>query len=294
MIVNLAPRGHPYGVAVLGSQVFWSDWKKYGLMRADKDTGENAESVGPQIFTRISEIHIHNSTYKYLHHQQRGLQSVGRTCACSDGISLDGETNTTCLVSNTTCPSSVSFGRFLEDCTFEPGRRCTLECDPGYWSESKVYDLLCLADGQWENDMDQFCTVVECPELNITENAYVVSCPVPPIQNSTCVHDCEEGFTWSSGHKELTCEKDGTWSGPQLYCRATIATQPSASVAWTTKPIPTETTTGKAVTGKEGVHKRKGGSVGLIVGILFGVLVLAAIIAVIVVVWRRKSRQSEQ
>ncbi|XP_072180611.1 uncharacterized protein [Diadema setosum] len=231
LIVNVGPRGHPYGVAVLGPHVFWSDWKKYGLMRADKDTGENADSVGPQIFTRISEIHIHNSTQELSGTNACTTNNggcshlciptpVGRTCACSDGISLDGETNTTCLVSNTTCPSSVSFGRFLEDCTFEPGRRCTVECDPGYWSESKVYDLLCLADGQWENDMDQFCTVVECPELNITENANVVSCPIPPIQNSTCVHDCEEGFTWSSGHKELTCEKDGTWSGPQLYCRA--------------------------------------------------------------------------
>ena len=62
MIINLGTRGHPYGVALYGSHVYWSDWKKYGLMRANKDDGSGMEEAGPQTFTRISEIHIYNST----------------------------------------------------------------------------------------------------------------------------------------------------------------------------------------------------------------------------------------
>ena len=58
-----------------------------------------------------------------------------------------------------TCNASVSFGRFLmDDCTMEPGRRCTVECIPGYWSVTEEYDVLCMPDGEWEMDMDTFCT----------------------------------------------------------------------------------------------------------------------------------------
>ncbi|XP_030837511.1 sushi, von Willebrand factor type A, EGF and pentraxin domain-containing protein 1 isoform X2 [Strongylocentrotus purpuratus] len=236
MIINLGARGHPYGVALYGSHVYWSDWKKYGLMRANKDDGSGMEEAGPQTFTRISEIHIYNSTRELSGSnacsKDNGRCShlciptpTGRVCKCADGIELDSETNTTCLTSNLTCNASVSFGRFLmDDCTREPGRRCTVECIPGYWSVTEEYDVLCMPDGEWEMDMDTFCTVVECPVVNVTANASVVSCADPPIQNSTCVHECQFGYKWSSGNDHLTCEKDGTWSGSTLYC--TVVTCP--------------------------------------------------------------------
>nr|XP_054771526.1 sushi, von Willebrand factor type A, EGF and pentraxin domain-containing protein 1-like [Lytechinus pictus] len=231
MIVNLAPRGHPYGVAIYGDHVYWSDWKKYGLMRANKNNGSGMEEAGPQTFTRVSEIHIYNSTRESGSNdcsvENGGCSHLciptptGRVCKCSDGIELDTETNTTCLTSNLTCSANVSFGSFLmEDCTFEPGRRCTVECIPGYWSETEKYDVLCLPNGEWDMDMSTFCTVVECPVVNVTANASVVACADPPIQNSTCVHECQLGYKWSSGNAHLTCEKDGTWSGATLYCTA--------------------------------------------------------------------------
>ncbi|XP_077998826.1 uncharacterized protein LOC144451797 [Glandiceps talaboti] len=55
------PDAHPFGLAVVGDYLYWTQWDKSQLQRADKHTGNNVISVGHQIFERPNDIHVFSS-----------------------------------------------------------------------------------------------------------------------------------------------------------------------------------------------------------------------------------------
>lgn len=47
LLVTSVP--HPYGLAVAGEFIYWTDWSKKALLRADKDTGNEVKVIRDQM-----------------------------------------------------------------------------------------------------------------------------------------------------------------------------------------------------------------------------------------------------
>lgn len=41
----VTPVQHPYGLTLLGSHIYWTDWQSRSIQRADKNTGTNTITV---------------------------------------------------------------------------------------------------------------------------------------------------------------------------------------------------------------------------------------------------------
>lgn len=41
----MTPVQHPYGLTLLGSHIYWTDWQSRSIQRADKNTGTNTITV---------------------------------------------------------------------------------------------------------------------------------------------------------------------------------------------------------------------------------------------------------
>lgn len=41
----VTPVQHPYGLTLLGSHIYWTDWQSRSIQRADKSTGTNTITV---------------------------------------------------------------------------------------------------------------------------------------------------------------------------------------------------------------------------------------------------------
>ncbi|XP_077977475.1 uncharacterized protein LOC144433037 [Glandiceps talaboti] len=51
----------PFGLVVVGDYLYWTQWDKNRLQRADKSTGDNVVSVGHQMFEKPNDIHFFSS-----------------------------------------------------------------------------------------------------------------------------------------------------------------------------------------------------------------------------------------
>ncbi|XP_077989412.1 low-density lipoprotein receptor-related protein 4-like [Glandiceps talaboti] len=59
LLITLSEReAHPFGLALVGNYLYWTQWHNNRLQRADKYTGSNVISVGHPIFERPNDIHI--------------------------------------------------------------------------------------------------------------------------------------------------------------------------------------------------------------------------------------------
>ena len=49
---------HPFDLSISGTDLYWSDWAFYTLVRMDKYAGSNAELVGPPVLQQAGGLHI--------------------------------------------------------------------------------------------------------------------------------------------------------------------------------------------------------------------------------------------
>ena len=61
-----------------------------------------------------------------------------------------------------------------------------------------------------------------CPEVNDTVYARLVSSNAPFVPNTVLRYECNEGYELTNGHLELSCQKDGQWSGKAPNCTGNV------------------------------------------------------------------------
>ncbi|XP_072320955.1 low-density lipoprotein receptor-related protein 4 isoform X2 [Eucyclogobius newberryi] len=96
----VSPVQHPYGLTILGSHIYWTDWQSRSIQRADKASGENAITVRSNL-PGLMDIQAVDRD-KALGHNKCGRMNGGCShlclprpngtlCACPTGILLKGD-----------------------------------------------------------------------------------------------------------------------------------------------------------------------------------------------------------
>ena len=108
--VLVANAPHPYGLAVAGGDVYWTDWKLKSVVRADTTTGEwrrlPEKTDGLMAMVAVQPVSRDEATSAAVNdqcaHNNGGCshlclrQSRGFSCACPTGILLQND-GKTCL-----------------------------------------------------------------------------------------------------------------------------------------------------------------------------------------------------
>ncbi|XP_077993538.1 uncharacterized protein LOC144447400 [Glandiceps talaboti] len=228
ILIQLSSDDEPFGLAVYGQYVYWTDWKKHGLLRADKETGNNIVSVGHQDFTILYDIHVHPPASIQTGSNDCLVANgdcsnlcfptpTGRVCGCPDNIQMKADGITCEGVQR--CPAQFLYGSVATDCRTLPGYSCNIQCDPGYEFSSTSTQITCLETGQWNLDPSTLCAAKECSALPVPSHSTTESCPQPSVYGIACVYRCDIGYVVASGHETRTCQADGSWSGELLICQ---------------------------------------------------------------------------
>ncbi|KAK7925154.1 hypothetical protein WMY93_007464 [Mugilogobius chulae] len=96
----VTPVQHPYGLTLLGSHIYWTDWQSRSIQRADKNNGGNAITVRSNLPGLMDIQAVDRS--KALGHNKCGRRNGGcshlclprpngTSCACPTGILLKGD-----------------------------------------------------------------------------------------------------------------------------------------------------------------------------------------------------------
>eukprot|EP00067_Danio_rerio_P011062 NP_001338643.1 low-density lipoprotein receptor-related protein 4 [Danio rerio] len=102
----VSPVQHPYGLTVLGSHMYWTDWQSRSIHRADKNTGENAIIIRSSL-PGLMDIQAVDRT------ASAGLNKCGRRNGGCSHLCLPRLNGTSCA-----CPTGVLLkadGRSCED-----------------------------------------------------------------------------------------------------------------------------------------------------------------------------------
>ncbi|XP_072033433.1 uncharacterized protein [Amphiura filiformis] len=216
---------HPFGIAVHGSYLYWTDWKQRSLLRANKADGSRNQTIGPQDFVRLNSIRIYSAsediTTTVCSPDNGGCSSLclptpdGAVCACQDGDSLspDGKT----CWGDMSCPRVIPHGNISSQCGMDGA--CNIVCDEGYSTEAVSMTAKCQASGDWDIDTTFLCQEVTCEPLPIPLDATAHPCSSPHVYGTTCVFHCDRGWERESGDEQRTCQADETWSGTELVCQ---------------------------------------------------------------------------
>ncbi|XP_071817967.1 low-density lipoprotein receptor-related protein 1-like isoform X2 [Apostichopus japonicus] len=219
LLIDFSISVHPYGIGIFGQYIFWADWAEASLMRADKGTGENIQSVGPPGLRRPNEIHIYSSASPdhgnvACLNNNGGCEGIclpssgGRTCHCGDEGSL-GQDGTSCPVEGeiedlVECPLAFDQGEFEDGCAGKPGDVCIVSCPAGF--TNRVASVTCMMSGEWDEDLSTVCEVIitEAPLNELTVHIYLTD--VNPILGDVITVNCDV----SDENTEITWYKDGT------------------------------------------------------------------------------------
>ncbi|XP_070536067.1 uncharacterized protein [Ptychodera flava] len=227
VLVLLPDDNQPQGLALHGQFIYWSDWRKRGVLRAFKSTGSGALSVGHRDFAILYDLHAYSQSSVVTGSNacsviDGGCSNLclptpsGRTCACPEGVQIQSDGITCYGVQR--CPSQFLHGSVSPLCRSLPGHNCTILCDPGYELSSNT-QISCLATGQWDIDPTTLCQPRECPSLPVPAHTTTESCPQPTVYGIACIHRCVVGYVIQSGDEDRMCQGDGSWSGDDLVCQ---------------------------------------------------------------------------
>ena len=65
--------------------------------------------------------------------------------------------------------------------------------------------------------------VRRCPEVNDTAHALLLSGHGPYVPDTVLLYECNEGHKLAEGSLELSCQKDGQWSGQAPNCTGNVS-----------------------------------------------------------------------
>ncbi|XP_077986726.1 low-density lipoprotein receptor-related protein 5-like [Glandiceps talaboti] len=74
---------HPFSLCIIGNYIYWTDWTSKQLKWTDKNTGNQVQSVGHEIFQRANDVHFFSLPNTPV--QSILPQSVGNPCDSSCG-----------------------------------------------------------------------------------------------------------------------------------------------------------------------------------------------------------------
>ena len=186
-------------------------------------------SVLPNCIARTCQLPPTNGTYR-THAYSNYVGDVLRF-ACAAGY----ETNATVL--NSTCLSDGNWDNAFPACypkSCQPppggvnatvgytdlviGSTASYACLAGYRYESGTFAATCLDDKTWSSPPLK-CTLITCPELNVTLSGLNVS-PLPGLALTVGVNmhfSCSLGYQFL-GERTLQCGHTGKWNEPVPTC----------------------------------------------------------------------------
>ncbi|KAF3832984.1 hypothetical protein F7725_026649 [Dissostichus mawsoni] len=92
----ITPVQHPYGLTLLGSHIYWTDWQSRSIQRADKNTGTNTITVQANL-PGLMDIQAVDRERLWCGRRNGGCTHLclsrpnGTSCACPTGILLKGD-----------------------------------------------------------------------------------------------------------------------------------------------------------------------------------------------------------
>ena len=61
-----------------------------------------------------------------------------------------------------------------------------------------------------------------CPNITESVNAKLISGNPPFAPDTVLLYECNEGYELIDGQQELSCKKDGQWSGKAPNCTGSV------------------------------------------------------------------------
>ncbi|XP_053395851.1 sushi, von Willebrand factor type A, EGF and pentraxin domain-containing protein 1-like [Mercenaria mercenaria] len=131
------------------------------------------------------------------------------------------ESNFVCEI--VTCPEfpTVGNGRILGQGN-QYGTELEIQCDEGYYLIGKARPR-CGPNGDWDYENQPYCELSGCPDLPKITNG--LSTETGSGVGAVVTYSCDEGYRLQ-GSNRRTCEKGGSWSGSDPYCRLIICEVP--------------------------------------------------------------------
>lgn len=83
----VTPVQHPYGLTLLGSHIYWTDWQSRSIQRADKNTGANTITVRANL-PGLMDIQAvdRERPLGELHYGKCGMGPVSIAQSCVSGV----------------------------------------------------------------------------------------------------------------------------------------------------------------------------------------------------------------
>ncbi|KAL9960408.1 hypothetical protein ACROYT_G033860 [Oculina patagonica] len=235
---------HPFGLALSGDALYWSDWNDQSIYEYNMTTSIN-EGLVHGIGTPM-EVHIYDQSKVFSVNRCAQLSAPvhgnldpcptlpGQTCQffCDRGYNLTGSTTRTCNSDGTwtgtqpqcnavTCPvlQTPPNGN-LQGCTGTTTENyntvCLFSCNPGF-NELGSPSRKCLENGTWSGQ-DFHCQGVKCRPLNTPPSAILLTPSCGNTYGSNCVFACQSGYGSTVGNVTRTCLQTGQWSGNSIIC----------------------------------------------------------------------------
>ncbi|XP_077977473.1 low-density lipoprotein receptor-related protein 4-like [Glandiceps talaboti] len=114
----------PFDLTVLGDYLYWTQWDKNQLQRADKSTGNNVISVGHQILDTPYSIHAFSSAR---------IQTT-----------------------DIRCPMEFFSGTITDSCINKPGYTCLFQCNKNFIPTIDS-GVRCQENGEWHTPTKTLC-----------------------------------------------------------------------------------------------------------------------------------------
>ncbi|XP_068714407.1 uncharacterized protein [Montipora foliosa] len=224
--LSWSKRYHPFGLALYGDVLFWSDWGTKSVHRFNLTSSISKEVI--QGLGRPMEIHIHDvkniaaigptscSNFNGGCSHLCLPNPTGHRCFCPEGVQLKYNDPFVCQgASRCTQLSAPSHGR-LGHCSNVPGQICQISCNAGYQLHGSSVRT-CNYDGTWSG-LQTSCSTFFCPPLVTPARASLLSAACNNSYGSSCSFSCQTGYTSSTGNTTRTCLSSGQWSGSDINC----------------------------------------------------------------------------
>ncbi|XP_031559988.1 sushi, von Willebrand factor type A, EGF and pentraxin domain-containing protein 1-like [Actinia tenebrosa] len=228
---------HPFGLTLFDGDLYWTDWANKSVYSLNIVSGKQRRIASGM--AKPMDIHAYNKTS--LQEGSNGCSVSnggcsdlclpipnGRTCACSDGSSLNINDPTKCgQVSAVNCSAPrIRPNSFLvtQRCGRQIGATCSFACRSGYSFVGGNTKITCYQNGTWSGE-GPICAVINCTAPNVVGAVRVTGCNTN--NGGTCNFTCPVGYRLV-GMAMLTClatngGPPGVWNGAVPTCQDTQA-----------------------------------------------------------------------
>ncbi|XP_060582617.1 sushi, von Willebrand factor type A, EGF and pentraxin domain-containing protein 1-like, partial [Ruditapes philippinarum] len=153
---------------------------------------------------------------------EEGYRGIGVSSQRCQANGQWSESNFVCEI--VTCPAfpDVRYGRAIGN-GFHFGNELEIQCNEGFYLVGKARPR-CGPNGDWDYESEPpHCVISGCPDLPKITNG--LASETGSGVGSIVTYRCNDGYRLQ-GPGQRTCEKDGSWSGSDPYCRLILCAVP--------------------------------------------------------------------